>query len=67
MRIYLGFSIPTQAVLIFSCIFVIVIIITSTFSALLIPPNYFYANAAYTKAVPAAAGPIINDPNLKWR
>jgi glucose/arabinose dehydrogenase len=52
-------------VLIFSCIFVIVIIITSTFSALLIPPNYFYANAAYTKAVPAASGPIINDPNLK--
>ena len=32
---------------------------------MLLPPTYFYANAAYTKAVPAAAGPAINDPNLK--
>ena len=61
----MGFSISTQAILMFSCIFVIVIIITSTFSALLISQNYFYAKAACTKAVPAAAGPIINDPNLK--
>ena len=32
---------------------------------MLIPHAYFYANAAYTKAVPAASGPTINDPNLK--
>jgi aldose sugar dehydrogenase len=32
---------------------------------ILLPHTYFYANAAYTKAIPAAAGPTINDPNLK--
>lgn len=38
---------------------------TYSFSIGFIPHTYFYANAAYTKAVPAAAGPTINDPNLK--
>ena len=32
---------------------------------ILLPPTFFYANAAYTKAIPAAAGPTINDPSLK--
>ena len=32
---------------------------------MLIPHTYFYANAAYTKALPAVAGPTIIDPNLK--
>ena len=32
---------------------------------MLIPHTYFYANAAYTKALPAVSGPTINDPNLK--
>ena len=45
--------------------FVTILIITSSFSMILLPHTYFYANAAYTKAVPAAAGPTINDPNLK--
>ena len=51
--------------LLFSFFFVTILIITSSFSVMLIPHAYFYANAAYTKAVPAASGPTINDPNLK--
>jgi glucose/arabinose dehydrogenase len=47
-------------------LFIITIIIFAfSYSTLLIPHTYFYANAAYSKAVPAAAGPIINYPNLK--
>ena len=49
----------------FSFFFVTITIIASSFLMILIPHAYFYANAAYTKAVPAAAGPTISDPNLK--
>ena len=45
--------------------FATILIIMSSISMLLIPTSYFYANAAYTKAVPAATGPTINDPSLK--
>ena len=54
-----------QSSKLFSCLFIIIIIIAFLYSTMLLPPTYFYANAAYTKAVPAAAGPAINDPNLK--
>src|SRR5215475_11667018 len=66
MRISLDFSgskISSWS-LVFSYFFVTILVIGSSFS-MLIPSTHFYANAAYTKAVPAAAGPIINDPNLK--
>ncbi len=53
--------------LLFSFFFVTILIITSAFSVILIPHAYFYANAAYTKAVPAASGPTINDPNLNLK
>jgi aldose sugar dehydrogenase len=68
MRISLGFSsskIVIRSTLVFSFLFVAILVIASSISTVLIPPTYFNANAAYTKAVPAAAGPIINDPNLK--
>ena len=47
-----------------SCLF-ITIIIVSSFSALLVPPTYFYANAAYTKALSAVARLTIINLNLK--
>ena len=65
MRIYLDFSkskILMRSLLLFSFFFVTILIITPM---ILLPHTYFYANAAYTKAIPAAAGPTINDPNLK--
>jgi glucose/arabinose dehydrogenase len=66
MRISLTKSkISMRSSLLFSFFFVTILIITSSFSVILIPHAYFYANAAYTKAVPAASGPTINDPNLK--
>jgi aldose sugar dehydrogenase len=58
-------KISMQSSKLFSCLFIIIIIIAFLYSTILLPPTYFYANAAYTKAVPAAAGPTINDPNLK--
>jgi len=58
-------KISMQSSKLFSCLFIIIIIIAFLYSTMLLPPTYFYANAAYTKAVPAAAGPAINDPNLK--
>src|SRR5215475_3221304 len=66
MRISLDFSgskISSWS-LVFSYFFVTILVIGSSFS-MLIPSTHFYANAAYNKAVPAAAGPTINDPNLK--
>ena len=54
-------KISMQSSKLFSCLFIIAFL----YSTILLPPTYFYANAAYTKAVPAAAGPTINDPNLK--
>jgi glucose/arabinose dehydrogenase len=68
MPICLGHSrskISMRLLLMFSFLFVTILIIMSSISMLLIPASSFYANAAYTKAVPAAAGPAINDPNLK--
>jgi glucose/arabinose dehydrogenase len=68
MRISLGFSISKismRSLLLFPFFFVTILLIGSLFSIMLIPHTYLYANAAYTKAVPAAAGPTINDPNLK--
>ena len=69
MRISLDFSKPRSKIsmrssLTFSFFFVTILIITSSFLMILTPHAYFYANA-YTKAVPAAAGPTISDPNLK--
>jgi aldose sugar dehydrogenase len=58
-------KISMQSSKLFSCLFIIIIIIAFLYSTILLPPTYFYANAAYTKAIPAAAGPAINDPNLK--
>jgi aldose sugar dehydrogenase len=68
MRISLGFSrskISMRSSLMFPLLFVTILLTGSLFSITLIPHTYFYANAAYTKAVPAATGPTINDPNLK--
>jgi len=66
MRISLTKSkVSMRSSLLFSFFFVTILFITSSFSVILIPHAYFYANGAYTKAVPAASGPIINDPNLK--
>ncbi len=48
-----------------SLFFVMILIVASLFSMTQISPTSFYANAAYTRAVPASAGPTINDPNLK--
>ncbi|MGA9843472.1 MAG: PQQ-dependent sugar dehydrogenase [Nitrososphaeraceae archaeon] len=58
-------KISMRSSLLFSFFFVTILIIASSFPMMLIPHTYFYANAAYTKAVPAVAGPTINDPNLK--
>jgi aldose sugar dehydrogenase len=58
-------KISMQSSKLFSCLFIIIIIIAFLYSTILLPPTYFYANAAYTKAVPAATGPTINDPSLK--
>jgi aldose sugar dehydrogenase len=58
-------KIPMRSSLLFSFFFVTILIIASSSSVMLIPHTYFYVNAAYTKAVPAATGPTINDPKLK--
>ncbi|MGA7898276.1 MAG: PQQ-dependent sugar dehydrogenase [Nitrososphaeraceae archaeon] len=68
MRISVDFSrskISLPSSLLFSFFLATILILTSSISMMLIPHTYFYANAAYTKALPAVAGPTIIDPNLK--